>query len=261
MNERMVAMGLLGLLAACSSASSGSGNCADVAGTWTFASHCQSGYVGKTSTVTQQQCSFTASDPVAGSPIHGSVSGNTSVTFTVDTMTCSGSLDTDSMTVTCGGTCTVRMVKSGGGSSGSGGGSGGTGGSTGQSATKHNGQTCVWNNECYSAWCTGVSGQTLHCEGPKTAGQTCSKADDCRTGMTCSGVCVAGSGGSGGGSGSGGSTGMSACDSCLASCRGLSSCCTGSGCICQDECLPPVPTCTGGKSLVCDSTGFCMCMP
>jgi hypothetical protein len=253
MNERILGVVLCGLAAACSSASSGSGKCADVSGTWSFANHCETSYVGKTTTVTQQGCSFTASDPVLGSPINGSVSGDTNVTFSVDTMTCSGSLDGSTITLTCGGTCAVKMVMSGGGS-------GGSGGNTGTSATKHNGAVCEWNNECYSAWCTGTSGQTLHCEGPKTAGQSCSKADDCRTGMTCSGVCVSGSGGSGGSSGSGGGSGTSACDSCLASCRGLSSCCTGSGCICQDECLPPVPTCTGGKSLVCDSSGFCMCM-
>jgi hypothetical protein len=50
------------------------------------------------------------------------------------------------------------------------------------------------------------------------------------------------------------------CSACIAGCQGLASCCTGSGCICQDECLPPIPTCTGGKSLRCDSSGFCLCM-
>jgi hypothetical protein len=147
-----------------------------------------------------------------------------------------------------------------GGSMGSGG-SIDAGGSSSPGGTKHNGDACEWNNECISGWCTGVAGQQLHCSGTKSGGSSCSSSDECKTGLSCSGgVCTTGSSGSGGSRGSGGSTGTSACDSCLATCRGLASCCTGSGCICQDECLPPVPTCTGGKELVCDDTGFCMCM-
>ena len=52
-----------------------------------------------------------------------------------------------------------------------------------------------------------------------------------------------------------------ACQDCIAECQGMSSCCTGSGCICQDECIPSMPDCSNtGLELYCDADGFCLCM-
>lgn len=58
--------------------------------------------------------------------------------------------------------------------------------------------------------------------------------------------------------GSSGGGGSSACDECLDGCQGLSSCCTGSGCICQDACQPE--GCSAGMIRCCDDYGFCMCV-
>jgi len=55
----------------------------------------------------------------------------------------------------------------------------------------------------------------------------------------CSDSCSGGSGGSsgaGGSSGSGGGGTVDPCGSCLSDCQGLSSCCTGCGCLCEAEC-------------------------
>lgn len=62
-----------------------------------------------------------------------------------------------------------------------------------------------------------------------------------------------------GGSLSGGSSSAGdACSDCLSSCRGLSSCCTGTGCICQDDCAvtscnPPAELCCGVGGCICTS--------
>ncbi|MBN2342226.1 MAG: hypothetical protein JXX29_23720 [Deltaproteobacteria bacterium] len=56
------------------------------------------------------------------------------------------------------------------------------------------------------------------------------------------------------------STQSSACGDCLDSCQGLylDSCCTGTGCLCQDACTPS--DCDGMRVRCCDDYGFCMCV-
>lgn len=55
---------------------------------------------------------------------------------------------------------------------------------------------------------------------------------------------------------SGGSAG-DPCGDCLASCQGLPSCCTGSGCACQGACAPA--GCSSGSTLCCGPYGDCIC--
>ena len=57
--------------------------------------------------------------------------------------------------------------------------------------------------------------------------------------------------------GENGTTGNSACDSCLAGCSGLTSCCTGYGCLCADECTA---SCASGTHLYCTLWGDCFCV-
>lgn len=54
------------------------------------------------------------------------------------------------------------------------------------------------------------------------------------------------------------SSGQSACDTCLDTCQGFPGCCTGTGCVCQDECRPS-STCAGGATYCCGPDGFCFC--
>lgn len=73
----------------------------------------------------------------------------------------------------------------------------------------------------------------------------------CQYGVTsCSG-----SGGTGG-NGAAGSGGGDPCETCLKSCSGLSSCCRGNGCICENECLE---SCVLPAELCCNSYGDCIC--
>ena len=50
------------------------------------------------------------------------------------------------------------------------------------------------------------------------------------------------------------------CANCLSSCQGMPSCCTGSGCICYEECTLNQP-CPEGSEWCCSSSGDCFCMP
>lgn len=62
--------------------------------------------------------------------------------------------------------------------------------------------------------------------------ESCTSDSDCPTSIsTCGsrGYCTASGGGGGGGS-------SGSCSSCLDSCSGDTSCCCGSGCICEDSC-------------------------
>jgi hypothetical protein len=52
-------------------------------------------------------------------------------------------------------------------------------------------------------------------------------------------------------------TGSDACDECLETCSGLSSCCTGLGCICEDACR--VTGCNPPARLCCGPFGDCIC--
>jgi hypothetical protein len=63
--------------------------------------------------------------------------------------------------------------------------------------------------------------------------------------------------GTGGQAGTGGASSMSACDTCLSTCRGLSSCCSGVGCICERDCQ--VTSCGPGTTLCCGPYGGCFC--
>lgn len=59
-------------------------------------------------------------------------------------------------------------------------------------------------------------------------------------------------------SGSGG-VGSSKCQTCLKQCRDLNvpNCCTGSGCLCQQECT--ATSCASGYKRCCGSDGYCFC--
>lgn len=61
----------------------------------------------------------------------------------------------------------------------------------------------------------------------------------------------------GGQAGTGGTSSMSACDTCLSTCRGLSGCCSGVGCICESDCQ--VTSCGPGFTLCCGPYGGCFC--
>jgi hypothetical protein len=63
--------------------------------------------------------------------------------------------------------------------------------------------------------------------------------------------------GAGGQAGTGGTSSRSACDSCLSTCRGLSGCCSGVGCICESDCQ--VTSCGPGFTLCCGPYGGCFC--
>lgn len=67
-----------------------------------------------------------------------------------------------------------------------------------------------------------------------------------------------GSGGTGGG-GSGGASGGGGdpCGDCLDECTGLPGCCTGSGCACENACMPS--SCTPPYQLCCNAM-FCLCL-
>jgi hypothetical protein len=52
-------------------------------------------------------------------------------------------------------------------------------------------------------------------------------------------------------------SGNDECQRCLSECQGMPSCCTGSGCICEEECMP---SCDSPNAWCCSSTGDCMCM-
>lgn len=84
----------------------------------------------------------------------------------------------------------------------------------------------------------------------------CASSSQCQTGTSAgpgSGSCgdwawVSSSCGGGG----------SACDACISSCQGLPSCCTGTGCICEDECS--TPACGPGYCIGCNPY-WCYCEP
>jgi hypothetical protein len=46
------------------------------------------------------------------------------------------------------------------------------------------------------------------------------------------------------------------CEECLADCRGLSSCCSGAGCLCESQCAPTPATCS--LNFCCNAIG-CLC--
>jgi hypothetical protein len=90
------------------------------------------------------------------------------------------------------------------------------------------------------------------------AGEVCESTGDGRYGSL--GYCLssgAGGGGSGGAGGTGGG-GSDPCSECLKGCQGMSSCCTGSGCLCESECEP---ACVAPNEFCCTTTGDCWCMP
>ena len=66
-----------------------------------------------------------------------------------------------------------------------------------------------------------------------------------------------GGGGTGGGTGGGSGTKPDPCSDCLKTCKGLPGCCTGSGCMCADEC--GVKSCTQPYTLCCGPYGDCIC--
>lgn len=87
-----------------------------------------------------------------------------------------------------------------------------------------------------TSWPAALSVCSGGCSGcqPRCTGRTCGSngcggtCGTCPSGTTCNanGTCSSGGGGGGGDS----------CGSCLSSCRGISGCCTGCGCICQSPC-------------------------
>lgn len=60
------------------------------------------------------------------------------------------------------------------------------------------------------------------------------------------------------GGGSSGGVNSAACQDCLSACQGYSSCCTGVGCICEDECKS-TSKCGPGLTYCCGPQGDCFC--
>lgn len=109
------------------------------------------------------------------------------------------------------------------------------------------GTCCTASGTCAASagWCGGSTPCGV-------SGDVCSPSKPCCSGLTCkAAVCKAG--GSGGSGGSGGD----ACSECLDTCKGLPGCCTGSGCMCDDEC--GVDGCTAPYELCCGPYGDCIC--
>ena len=52
------------------------------------------------------------------------------------------------------------------------------------------------------------------------------------------------------------------CSDCLSSCQGVpgTSCCTGKGCLCEDECRPAPSDCSGSSTFCCGPYGDCICL-
>jgi hypothetical protein len=60
------------------------------------------------------------------------------------------------------------------------------------------------------------------------------------------------------GGGPDGGTGGAACTSCIEQCQGLPGCCTGSGCTCEEACMPT--SCVSGTTYCCGPDGSCFCL-
>lgn len=93
----------------------GGGECTDVTGTWTIAEHCNAGFVGMSSTASQSGCTFTLGAPFSG--FAGTTGGDGSVSLTGniegEAITCTGTVSSSSMDLTCNGDCTVRLTRGG----------------------------------------------------------------------------------------------------------------------------------------------------
>jgi hypothetical protein len=123
------------------------------------------------------------------------------------------------------------------------------------------GRSCSVNGDCCGfstgdALCVRFPDQDVYCAAVCKYHSDC--ADNCCVPLEGGdGACGEASNCSGTSQGSG-----DACDECLDSCSGLSSCCTGSGCICEDECAvtgctPPNELCCGPYDCICLPPGDC----
>ena len=87
-------------------------SCPDIAGTWTIVEHCEASAVGLQTTITQQQCWFSAT--TEGQTYVGSLEtdGSFSVSFDVEgtPWTCTGQVSGKEITETCNGTCGITLV-------------------------------------------------------------------------------------------------------------------------------------------------------
>lgn len=95
-----------------------SGACTDLAGTWTFSSHCTSSYEGTSLSVSQSGCTFSfsggglsaASGTVSGSSLTVSGIGSQGVTNCSGTIEFSGST-ADQLELSCTPTCNVKLKR------------------------------------------------------------------------------------------------------------------------------------------------------
>lgn len=100
--------------------SGGSEKCANIAGTWTIADHCESDVVGDQVPVSQNGCSIACGSPFDGWV--GTISGG-SINMSGpigggETLSCSGTVTLTSINITCPGTegsCNVKLTRQGGG--------------------------------------------------------------------------------------------------------------------------------------------------
>jgi hypothetical protein len=97
-------------LTCCAGSTSGGGSCENIAGTWTYTAHCDTSYVGKKSTITQDGCNIAANDPVANITITGTVSGS-SVSGSAAGLTCNGSVSGNTLSLVCTGNCQVKLTR------------------------------------------------------------------------------------------------------------------------------------------------------
>jgi hypothetical protein len=105
----MVAAAATTAFVGCSSSSDG-GSCVNIGGTWTYVSHCNGGYAGKTTTVTQSACNFSSTDPVTGATANGTVGGS-NISISVSGTVCTGTVSGNTMNLVCGGNCTVSLAR------------------------------------------------------------------------------------------------------------------------------------------------------
>ncbi|MCA9668030.1 MAG: hypothetical protein KC503_20670 [Myxococcales bacterium] len=157
------------------------GNCPNVAGQWTIASHCEASFVGATMTLAQNGCAITVTQAPWSSGWAGSITAEGAVTMSGpadnETLTCTGNLSGNTFSMSCSpGTCDVTVSKGGGG------GGGGGGGLSGDPTV---GKTCGAPTDCASPYFCNKAG---FCTG------TCSAHVDCGCASNqseCKNACVA----------------------------------------------------------------------
>jgi len=111
----------------------------------------------------------------------------------------------------------------------------------------YTGAACVWNSDCCANHLCVNFGDTTSC------------AIECTVDSQCVSGCCADLKGGGGACGPASfcePSNSDPCGDCISACSGLSGCCTGLGCICEDECAvshctPPAEFCCGPYDCIC----------